>query len=104
MATTRPKARTARTARRPKTTTPTVGDPTTLQRMLVRRGLNYDDGAAAVRAFAKRAKVAVSVTSGYLSKIANGLAPSLKLGRVIVRWARSLDEQLTLADLGIEVE
>ena len=74
--------------------------PSALQRLLVRQGLGYDDAAVALRKFAKGT---ISVSSGYLSKVANGQPPSLKLGRVIVRWTKSLREELTLADLGIEL-
>lgn len=78
-------------------------DPSALQKLLVRRGFNYDDAALAIRKAAKKGEH-VSVTAGYLGKVANGHAPSLKLGRVIVRWARTLREEITLADLGIQVE
>jgi hypothetical protein len=89
-------------------------DPSKLQRILVRHDLHYEDAAIAICKLLEpapgaepvpgaRRKPRMRISSGYLGKIANGQPPSLKLGRIIVRWAESLREELTLADLGIEV-
>jgi hypothetical protein len=77
--------------------------PRQLQRIIVRQCLTYEAASIDIarlippRAGGKKAGLSV----GYLSKVANGQTPSLKLGLVIVRWARAHREELTLADLGI---
>lgn len=80
-------------------------DPTPLQRLLVRRGLDYETAAARLTAFARRSRDArerVAVSGGYLNKIANGYPPSLRLARVIIRWAKERGgTNLTLDDLGL---
>lgn len=92
-------------------------DPSPLQRLLVRRGLTYEEAVLAIRKVLpppsmqpkknghgwRKAPRTAGLSASYLSKVANGKPPSLKLGKAIVRWARSLREELTLADLGIEV-
>jgi hypothetical protein len=101
MATTKSKSK----ARPKKPTYPVADNPSPLQRLLVSRGLKYDEVAVTMRKLVKKGEK-VSISSGYLSKVANGQTPSLKLARVIIRWARSLKpvERITLADLGVEIE
>lgn len=75
--------------------------PTALQRILIRQGLDYRRAALAIR---RGHDGTLRLTPGYLGKIAAGRAPSLRLGRAIVHWARRRGEVLDLGDLGIEVD
>ena len=78
----------------------------TIKQIVVRHGLSYEEAAIAIGKCLKPAAGShrkPRLSSGYLSKIANGQVPSLKTARAIIRWAKSLREELTLADLGIEV-
>jgi hypothetical protein len=82
-----------------------MADPTPLQRLLVRRGLDCNAAASRLTAFARRSRDIrdrVTVSGGYLNKIANGFPPSLRLARVILRWAKERGGvRLTLDDLGL---
>lgn len=75
--------------------------PTAFARLLVRYKLSSDEAARQILRTRKRGEPAASLSPGYVNQIANGHVPSLRLGRLIVRWATKKGARLGLEDLGI---
>lgn len=78
---------------------------TKLRKLLARRAITIEDAAARIRAHSRSRRKPVRLTASWLGKIASGTVPGVKAGNAIVCWVRDwMCEDLTLADLGIEVK